>query len=47
MQRTCLSETLQGLNLYLDAGTEDEFQFNIHTDNFVKALAGSRAQGPD
>ena len=28
--------TLQGLNLYLDAGNEDEFQFNIHTDNFVK-----------
>jgi hypothetical protein len=30
--------TLQGLNFYLDAGNEDEFQFNIHTDNFVKAL---------
>ena len=30
--------TLQGLNLYLDAGSEDEFQFNIHTDNFVKVL---------
>jgi hypothetical protein len=30
--------TLQGLNLYLDAGTEDEFQFNIHTDHFVQAL---------
>ena len=25
--------TLQGLNFYLDAGNEDEFQFNIHTDN--------------
>ena len=30
--------TLQGLNLYLDAGNEDEFQFNIHTDNFAKVL---------
>ena len=30
--------TLQGLNFYLDAGNEDEFQFNIHTDNFVKVL---------
>jgi hypothetical protein len=30
--------TLQGLNIYLDAGNEDEFQFNIHTDNFVKVL---------
>jgi len=30
--------TLQGLNLYFDAGTEDEFQFNIHTDNFVNVL---------
>jgi hypothetical protein len=30
--------TLQGLNIYLDAGTKDEFQFNIHTDNFVKVL---------
>ena len=32
------SETLQNLNLYLDAGTEDEFQFDIHTENFVQAL---------
>ena len=31
-------ETLQGLNLYLDAGTEDEFEFDIHTENFVQAL---------
>jgi hypothetical protein len=31
--------TLQGLNLYLDAGNEDEFQFNLHTDHFAKALA--------
>ena len=31
-------DTLQGLNIYLDAGTKDEFQFNIHADNFVKAL---------
>ena len=30
--------TLQGLNLYLDAGNQDEFQFNIHTDNFIKVL---------
>jgi enterochelin esterase-like enzyme len=29
---------LQGLNLYLDAGNEDEFQFDIHTDNFADAL---------
>ncbi len=33
-------ENLQGLNLYLDAGTEDEFQFNIHAENFVKTLQG-------
>ncbi len=26
------------LNLYIDAGTEDEFQFNIHAENFVKTL---------
>jgi hypothetical protein len=31
-------DTLQGLNIYLDAGTKDEFQFNIHTDNLVKVL---------
>ena len=31
-------ETLQELNIYLDAGTKDEFQFNIHTDHFVNAL---------
>jgi hypothetical protein len=30
--------TLGGLNLYIDAGTEDEFQFNINADNFVDAL---------
>ena len=30
--------TLQGLNLYVDAGTEDEFEFNIHTENFVQTL---------
>lgn len=29
---------LQGLNLYLDAGTTDEFQFNIHAENFVQAM---------
>lgn len=29
---------LQGLNLYIDAGTEDEFQFNINADNFVDTL---------
>lgn len=33
-------ETLQGLNIYLDAGTKDQFQFNIHTDNFVEVLEG-------
>jgi hypothetical protein len=26
---------LQNLNLYIDAGTTDEFQFNIHAENFV------------
>jgi len=31
-------DTLQDLNLYLDAGTEDEFEFDIHTENFVQAL---------
>ncbi len=30
--------TLQNLNLYIDAGTEDEFQFDIHADNFVDTL---------
>ncbi len=30
--------TLQDLNLYLDAGTEDEFQFNINAENFVQTL---------
>ena len=29
---------LQGLNLYLDAGTQDEFQFNINAENFVDTL---------
>jgi hypothetical protein len=29
---------LQSLNLYIDAGTEDEFQFNINADNFVDTL---------
>jgi len=29
---------LQNLNLYIDAGTEDEFQFDIHAENFVDAL---------
>jgi hypothetical protein len=29
---------LQGLNLYIDAGTEDEFQFNIHAEDFVDTL---------
>ena len=29
---------LQPLNLYIDAGTEDEFQFNIHAENFVQTL---------
>ncbi len=30
--------TLQNLNLYLDAGTQDEFQFNINAENFVETL---------
>ena len=30
--------TLQNLNLYLDAGTQDEYQFNINAENFVKTL---------
>jgi len=29
---------LEKLNLYIDAGTEDEFQFNIHAENFVDTL---------
>jgi S-formylglutathione hydrolase FrmB len=29
---------LEPLNLYIDAGTEDEFQFNIHAENFVDTL---------
>ncbi len=29
---------LQPLNLYIDAGTEDEFEFNIHAENFVQNL---------
>src|SRR4030043_1345417 len=29
---------LQKLNLYIDAGTEDEFQFNIQAENFVDTL---------
>ena len=28
----------QNLNLYIDAGTEDEFQFNIHAENFVQTI---------
>ena len=36
--QTLALEVLQDLNLYLDAGTEDEFQFNIHTENFVQTL---------
>ena len=31
---------LQPLNLYIDAGTEDEFQFNTHAENFVQTLLG-------
>ena len=42
-------ESLEDLNLYLDAGTEDEFQFDIHTENFVQALLdrGLRVQIED
>ncbi len=31
-------QDLEKLNLYIDAGTEDEFQFNIHAENFVDTL---------
>ena len=42
-------ESLEDLNLYLDAGTEDEFQFDIHTENFAQALLdrGLRVQIED
>jgi len=30
--------SLQDLNLYVDAGTEDEFSFNIHAENFVQTI---------
>lgn len=33
-------ENLENLNLYIDAGTEDELQFNIHAENFVQTLLG-------
>ena len=36
--KTLTLEVLQDLNLYLDAGTEDEFQFDVHTENFVQTL---------
>jgi enterochelin esterase-like enzyme len=36
--KTLALEVLQDLNLYLDAGTEDEFQFDVHTENFVQTL---------
>jgi hypothetical protein len=36
--KTLTLEVLQDLNLYLDAGTEDEFQFDVHTENFVQIL---------
>jgi S-formylglutathione hydrolase FrmB len=35
---TALLTALQNLNLYIDAGTEDEFQFDIHAENFVDTL---------
>ena len=35
--------SLQDLNLYLDAGTKDEFSFNIHAENFVQTLLDRRA----
>lgn len=31
-------EILQDFNVYVDAGTEDEFQFNIHAERFVQSL---------
>jgi hypothetical protein len=30
--------SLRDLNLYVDAGTEDEFSFNLHAENFVQTL---------
>ena len=30
--------SLRDLNLYVDAGTEDEFSFNVHAENFVQTL---------
>jgi len=36
--KTLTLEVLQNLNLYVDAGTEDEFQFDVHTENFVQTL---------
>jgi hypothetical protein len=36
--KTLALEVLQDLNLYFDAGTEDEFQFDVHTENFVETL---------
>jgi len=31
-------DTIQNLNLYLDAGTLDEFKFNLHAENFIQSL---------
>jgi hypothetical protein len=33
-------ELLENLNLYIDAGTEDEFQFNLHAEHFVQTVLG-------
>jgi len=35
---TLLDADLGRLNLYIDAGTEDEFQFNINAENFVQTI---------
>ena len=32
--------SLEDLNLYIDAGTEDEFSFDSHAENFVQTLLG-------
>lgn len=31
-------ESIENLNIYLDAGTEDEFHFNVHAEHFVQTL---------
>jgi hypothetical protein len=33
-------DLIVNLNIYIDAGTEDEFQFNLHAEHFVQTLLG-------